>query len=142
MTNSQRYLITKLAGLQEYPDRAKFVKGAQAGKDFMRDFINGAARNPRLAFVENGNNGTISKMASVLGIPSIGGPAVDGAMGAVKHFLGEPHGQELAALGLLAVPAAHHMMTGHSKTDKAMGAAELAGLGGLAVPGIQHFSGK
>lgn len=131
MNSSQRYLITKMAGLGEYADPVKFVKGKHAGKDLVKDFVAGATRNPRLAFIENGNDGTIYKMASV-----------EGVTGAIKNFLGNPHGQELAALGLLCLPAAHHMISGRDKTDKAMGAAELAGLGGLSIPSIQHFRGK
>lgn len=53
------------------------------------------------------------------------------------------HIAELAGLGLLSVPVAHHLLADPEKQTpamhKGMAATELAGLGVLAAPAVHHL---
>lgn len=52
-----------------------------------------------------------------------------------------PRVLELAGLGALAVPVAHHLATADNNTDRVMSGVELGGLGLLAVPEVMHLTG-
>jgi hypothetical protein len=49
---------------------------------------------------------------------------------------------EVAGLGALAIPVAHHLATADNNTDRAMSGIELGGLGILAAPEIMHLLGR
>lgn len=66
-----------------------------------------------------------------------------GALSALQKFAVDAemakHVAELAGLGLLSVPVAHHLMTSKDTKDRLMSGTELAGLGVLAAPTIHHL---
>ena len=71
-------------------------------------------------------------------------PYARGAADAFEKFAVDAnlasHVAELGGLGLLTVPALHHLIKKDSSgTDRALAGVELAGLGVLAAPSIHHL---
>ena len=72
---------------------------------------------------------------------------MQGALDATKKFFANANPEhihsaiDLAGLGLLSVPVAHHLATADNTGDRALAAAELGGLGVLGSSSIMKLRG-
>ncbi len=70
---------------------------------------------------------------------------MEGALDATRKYFSNPehlhNAIDLAGLGLLSVPVAHHLATADDSTQRALAAAELGGLGVLGSSSIMKLRG-